>query len=158
MFLIRLVHSILDFFYPFLSKIFSKSTFYYAVCGVSNMLLGWFLFFIFYNFIFDKKLLYIEILQFTLSPYTLSAISCFFINFCVGFVLMKYIVFTESELKGRIQLFRYALSACISAFCSWMLLKVFVEDFHFFPSVANVVSTIIVVIISYLLQKKFSFK
>jgi putative flippase GtrA len=37
-------------------------------------------------------------------------------------------------------------------------LKGFVELFEFFPSLANVLSTCIVVVISYLIQRNFTFK
>lgn len=156
--LVKFANQIFDFFYPYFNTFFDKTTFKYAVCGVSNMLLGWILFFVFYNFVFDKQFFYIETLNYTLSPYTISAFICFLMNFFLGFTLMRYLVFTESSLRGRHQLIRYAISACISAFSSWILLKIFIENFHFFPSIANVASTIIVVVISYFLQKKFSFK
>lgn len=71
---------------------------------------------------------------------------------------MKYIVFTESGLKGRVQLFRYGLSAMISGMVSWVLLKMFIEVFNFFPSIANILASCLVVIVSYLLQRKFTFK
>jgi|TARA_B100000767_G_C19743483_1_gene527342 putative flippase GtrA len=76
----------------------------------------------------------------------------------IGFLLMKYVVFTQSELKGKIQLFRYGLSAVITSSANWVLLKGFVELFEFFPSLANVLSTCIVVVISYLIQRNFTFK
>ena len=38
------------------------------------------------------------------------------------------------------------------------ILKLFIEWLGFYPSIANVISSCIVVLISYLLQKKFTFK
>ncbi len=153
-----LIRKFLDLFYPIVAKIFDKTTYYYAACGVGNLVLSWILFFLFYQFVFEKKLWHISLIDFTFTPYTLSAFSCFIISFILGFLLMKYVVFTQSELKGRIQLFRYGISAIITSSANWVLLKTFVEFFYFFPSLANVLSTCIVVIISYLIQRNFTFK
>ena len=156
--LIKLIHSFLDFFYPLFKRFFDKTTYYYAVCGVSNLVLSWILFFIFYQFLFAKENRYLALINYTLSSYTMSAFLCFIISFSIGFTLLKYVVFTKSKLKGTTQLFRYATSAAITGFTSWILLKLLIESFHFFPSIANIVSSCIVVVISYLLQRKFSFR
>ena len=154
----NLIRKFLDLFYPIVAKIFDKTTYYYAVCGTGNLVLSWILFFLFYQFVFEKKLWHISFINFTFTPYTLSAFSCFIISFTLGFLMMKYVVFTQSELKGRIQLFRYGISAIITSSANWVLLKTFVEIFYFFPSLANVISTCVVVVISYLIQRNFTFK
>ena len=154
----NLIRKFLDLFYPIVAKIFDKTTYYYAVCGTGNLVLSWILFFLFYQFVFEKKLWHISFINFTFTPYTLSAFSCFIISFTLGFLMMKYVVFTQSELKGRIQLFRYGISAIITSSANLVLLKIFVEIFYFFPSLANVLSTCIVVVISYLIQRNFTFK
>ena len=155
---ISTIHGILDFFYPLVKRLFDKTTYYYAVCGVGNLVLSWILFYVFYQFVFKKQLLYIAVIDFTFSAYTLTAFTCFLITFVIGFLLMKYIVFTGSGLKGRVQLFRDGLSALISGMVSWGLLKIFIEVFDFFPSIANILASCLVVIVSYLLQRKFTFK
>ena len=156
--LVKLIHSFLDFFYPLFKRFFDRTTYYYAVCGASNLVLSWFLFFIFYNYLFKKINLGLPLLNYTLSAYTFTAFLCFIISFSIGFTLLKYVVFTKSQLKGTTQLFRYATSAAITGFTSWILLKLLIESFHLFPSIANIVSSCIVVVISYLLQRKFSFR
>jgi putative flippase GtrA len=157
----NLITSILDFFYPFVGKIIPKKTYYYAACGGGNLLLSWLLFFVFYQFIFDKKMFPIQLpldQTFVLTAYTLSSVSCFIISFTIGFLLMKYVVFTGSELKGRVQLFRYALSSALSGVLSWLILKLFVEYLTIYPSIANILASCIVVLFSYLMQRNFSFK
>jgi putative flippase GtrA len=156
--LVSIIHRILDFFYPLVKRLFDQTTYYYAVCGVGNLVLSWILFFIFFQYVFKKHFFHLDFINFTFSAYTLSAIACFLISFALGFVLMKYIVFTESGLKGRIQFFRYAVSAMISGMVSWGLLKIFIEVFDIFPSIANILASCLVVIVSYLLQRKFTFK
>jgi putative flippase GtrA len=156
--LVKLIHSFLDFFYPLFKRFFDRTTYYYAVCGASNLILSWFLFFIFYNYLFKKKDWELPLLKFTLSAHTFTAFLCFIISFSIGFTLLKYVVFTKSQLKGTTQLFRYAVSALITSFTSWILLKILIETFNFFPTLANISASCIVVVISYLLQRKFSFK
>ena len=156
--LVKLIHSFLDFFYPLFKRFFDRTTYYYEFCGVSNLVLSWFLFFIFYQFLFKKENWHFPLVNITLSSYTMTAFLCFIISFSIGFTLLKYVVFTKSKLKGTTQLFRYAVSALITSFTSWILLKIFIETFNFFPTLANISASCIVVVISYLLQRKFSFK
>jgi putative flippase GtrA len=144
------------FFYPLFSKFMDKRTFLYAACGGGNLVLSWILFFVFYQFLFTKD--NIEFSQFTLSAYTASAMLCFIISFSIGFLLMKNVVFTDSELKGRIQLFRYGISSLISSVVSWLLLKFLIDIMGIYPSVSNVIASCLVVMVSYLLQKKYTFK
>ncbi len=156
--LVSIIRRILDFFYPLVKRLFDRTTYYYAVCGVSNLVLSWILFFVFFNYVFEKQFFHLDFINFTFSAYTLSSIFCFLITFTFGFLLMKYIVFTESGLKGRIQLFRYAVSSIISGIVGWSLLKMFIEVFDIFPSIANILASCLVVAVSYLLQRKFTFK
>lgn len=148
----------MDFFYPLVKRFFDKTTYYYAVCGVGNLVLSWILFYVFFHFVFEKQSIYIDEIDFTFSAYTLTAFTCFLITFTIGFLLMKYIVFTESGLKGHVQLFRYAVSSITSGIVGWGLLKIFIELFYLFPSVANVLASCLVVIMSYLIQRKFTFR
>ena len=156
--MVSLIQKILDLFYPLVRQVLDKTTYYYAACGGGNLVLSWLLFFVFFQFLFQKQVFYIEWIDYSLSAYTLSSFLCFLIAFGVGFLLMKYVVFTKSELKGRIQLFRYGLSSLMTWFAHWVILKLFIEWLGFYPSIANVISSCIVVLISYLLQKKFTFK
>ena len=44
-----------------------------------------------------------------ISPHIAAFLIVFPMTFTSGFLLAKYVTFTASELKGRIQLFRYGL-------------------------------------------------
>jgi putative flippase GtrA len=157
----KIITSILDFFYPLVGKLIPKKTYYYAACGGGNLVLSWLLFFVFYQFVFQKNLIPIQLpfdFHIVATAYTLSSICCFVITFTIGFLLMKYVVFTGSELKGRVQLFRYALSSAMSGVLGWFILKIFIEFLSIYPSIANVLASCIVVIFSYLIQRNFSFK
>ena len=161
--MVRFIHQILDFFYPLVRRIFDKTTYYYAACGSGNLVLRWIFFFVFFNLIFQKQDFTFHNLPFglgekTISALTLSSIVCACISFLIGFLLMRYVVFTASQLRGRAQFLRYGLSAVITSVTNWGLLKILVLGMGIFPSIANVLASCVVVTISYLLQRKFSFK
>jgi len=93
-----------------------------------------------------------------MKPHTASNTISFIITVIVGFLLMKYIVFVDSNLRGRIQFFRYFVAAVVNYLISTLLLKLFVEVLQLNAIFSQVVITIIIIVISYLSQKHFSFK
>jgi putative flippase GtrA len=82
----------------------------------------------------------------------------FSVSFPVGFLLSKYVVFTTSNLKGRIQLFRYALLVAMCILLNYVFLKFFVEWCHLFPTAAKIITTALVAVFSYVSQRNFTFK
>lgn len=151
-----LIENIIDFFYPPFSKVMNKLTFRYAACGGANTLLDIFLFFISYNFIFKKQL--VELPFITISPYIAAFIFSFFVTFPIGFMLSRYVVFQGSPMTGRKQLFRYFLTVLGAILLNYIFLKLFVEKFHLYPTVAKILTTFIVVAFSYISQSYFTFK
>lgn len=148
--------SLIDFFYPPFKKLMPLQTFRYAACGGGNTLLGIAVFFVFHEYVFKGKIFYFKF--YALEAHTASNIISFIITLLVGFLLMKYVVFVDSNLKGRIQLFRYTVSSIISLIISTLLLKLFVERFGMNAIVAQLITTVIVIVIAYLSQKHFTFK
>jgi putative flippase GtrA len=137
-------------------RFFDKTTYRYAACGGANTVFDIFLFFIGYNFIFKKQM--VELSFIVISPHIAAFLMSFLFSFPTGFFLMRYVVFKESSLKGRVQLFRYFISVCFSLFLNYVFLKIFVEQLYIYPTVSKVIITFIVVGFSYLAQKYFSFK
>jgi putative flippase GtrA len=76
----------------------------------------------------------------------------------VGFLLNKYVVFIGSQLRGRIQLFRYFLSFSFNLVVNYMMLKLLVEIWGLDPLPAQCITITIIIAISYLTQKHFSFR
>lgn len=146
----------IDFFYPLFKKFMPLQTFRYAVCGGSNMILDIFIYFISYNFILHKQILNLGFIAF--QPYTAALWMAFVVSFPTGFLLSKYIVFNESQLKGTIQLFRYVLIVMVNLTLNYTIIKVLVEVMHFYPTVSRLFATCFVVAFSYLSQKHFTFK
>ena len=131
-------------------------TFRYAACGGSNMLLDIFVYYVSFHFILHEKNLDLGFIVF--KPHIAALWMAFCISFPVGFLLSKYIVFSSSELKGRIQLFRYMLVVALNLALNYSFLKVMVEYMNFYPTIARVFATAMIVTFSYLSQKHFTFK
>ena len=146
----------IDFFYPPFRKLMPEQTFRYAVCGGANTVLGLLIYFISYQYIFKKE--NFDFGFFAFKPHIAALFVSFCINFVIGFTLMKFVVFVDSNLKGRIQLFRYFLAFSFNLVINYLLLKLFVELLHMNALISQFITTCIVVAISYLSQKHFSFK
>lgn len=151
-----LILSVIDFFYPAFKRFMPVQTFRYAACGGFNMVLDILLFFVSYNFIFQKEV--VELGFVAVSPHIAAFITSFVITFPIGFYFSRYVVFTESTIRGRIQLARYFLLVLICIGLNYFFLKLFVEQVGLFPTVAKILTTFIVVAFSFLSQKHFTFK
>ena len=146
----------IDFFYPPFRKLMPEQTFRYAVCGGSNTVLGLAIYFISYQYIFKKE--NFDFGFFAFKPHIAALFVSFCINFIVGFLLMKFVVFVDSNLRGRIQLLRYFLAFSINLVLNYLLLKLFVEVFFMPVLLSQFITTGIVITVSYLSQRHFSFK
>jgi len=148
--------SAIDFFYPPFRKLVPLRTFRYAACGGFNTLLDIFLYFISYNFILQKEVLYTPIVP--ISPHIAAFMMAFLISFPTGFLLNRNIVFQGSTLRRRVQLFRYLLLVLVCILLNYVFIKLFVEQWGIYPTPAKILTTIIVVLFSYLTQKNFTFR
>lgn len=154
--MIEIINGLINWFYkPFRSFIPSE-TFKYAATGGFNTLLDIFLYFYFYNFILKKEI--IELSFVAISPHIAAFILVFPITFTTGFLLAKYITFTNSPIIGRVQFFRYGLTVAVAIFLNYILLKVFVEYLLIWPTIAKIITTVFVVTYSYFTQRFFTFK
>ena len=152
----NLILRIIDFFYPLFSRFMPLQTFRYAACGGGNTVLDIILF-----HIFEQRLVkygVIHIGTFAISSHIAAFIAAFCFTFPTGFYLSRYVVFTESTVRGRIQLVRYfsLVMACLGL--NYMFLKIFIEQMHIQPTWAKIFTSVIVVTFSYLSQKHFTFK
>jgi putative flippase GtrA len=132
-------------------------TFRYAACGGGNTVLDIVMYFVAYNFILQKQVLYTPVFG-PVSPYIAAFLISFAVSFPTGYLLNRYIVFPGSVLKGRIQLFRYFLLVIVCVLMNYVFIKIFVEHFHLYPTVSKILTTVIVVSFSYVTQKNFTFK
>ena len=158
--------SIIDvFYYPF-RRLMPIQTFRYAVCGGGNTLWDIFMYFISYNFILNRHTVFTDegpiSLVYTLIGPLKAHIAALALAFCfsfpTGYFLNRYIVFSGSTLKRRVQLFRYFLLVLVCILLNYIFMILFVDYLHFFPTVSKIFTTVIVVSFSYVTQKNFTFK
>jgi putative flippase GtrA len=128
----------------------------YAACGGGNTLFNIFLYFILYNYVLQKHVLQLGFIAFT--PHIAAFLIAFCITFPIGFYLSMYVVFHGSYLRRRIQLVRYFTVAMVCLLLNYVLLKLFVEKFGWYPTPSLVITTGFVVFFSYVAQRHFSFR
>ena len=137
-------------------KFIPLKTYRYAVCGGSNLVLDTVLYFVVFQFLVSKQNIDLGIV--VLSPHIASLFFVFPITFSVGFLLNRYIVFPESSLAVNIQFFRYLLVGLLVLFISYGSMKILVDILLFYPTPSRLITIVITVLISYILQSKISFK
>jgi len=147
---------VIDFFYPPFRKLMNIQTFRYAASGGSNVVLGFIAYYISFKYIFGEKEFNFNFYAF--KGHIAALFVSFLVTFPVGFFMSKYVVFSDSNMKGRIQLFRYFMVCMFNLSLNYLLLKIFVEKFHLYPVLAQVFTIGIVVVFSYIAQRNFSFK
>ncbi|CAN5555328.1 hypothetical protein BH11BAC5_BH11BAC5_33330 [soil metagenome] len=150
------IFALIDFFYRPFRRLIPLQTFRYMACGGGNMALDIFLFFICYNFVFQKQI--VQLGFFAFQPHTAAFLTAFCITFPIGFLLSKYIVWTNSVVKSHVQLFRYFVIVMVNLLFNVLFIKLLVEYFHFYPTIAKIITTTISVLFSYLSSKHFTFK
>ena len=148
--------SLVDFFYPLFKKFMPLHTFRYAACGGANVLLDITLYFIFYNFVLRKEVFELGFIAF--QPHIAAFLLSFLVTFPVGFLLSRYIVWTGSVVLWHIQLFRYFVVVLINLTLNYIFIKVLVEYFHVYPTISKLLTTVVIIMFSYLSQKHFTFK
>jgi putative flippase GtrA len=152
----HIVLGVIDFFHKPFENVIGKTTFRYLACGGSNTVSDILIYFISYNYILHKQPVHFEGL--TITAHIFAFLISFSISFPIGFALSKYIVFPESNLKGRVQLFRYALLVGMCIILNYVFLKLFVEVCHIYPTPSKIITTALVAVFSYFSQRKFTFK
>jgi putative flippase GtrA len=133
-----------------------RQTFRYLACGGSNTILDLIVYYISYHYIFKQQPL--PIFSIKIGAHIAAFMVSFSISFPMGFALSKYLVFQESNLQGRIQLFRYAVLVLMCIILNYIFLKLFVEWCHFYPTPSKALTTAVVAVFSYFTQRKFTFK
>ena len=151
------IQKMIDFTYPLFRKLIPQQLYRYVVCGGSNLVFDWVLYFLVYNFIFKDRIVDFGFIAF--SPHIVAFFFVFPITTLSGFLLQKYVTFTEStKLRGRLQLIRYMIIVLANLLINYAGLKLFVDGLNFYPTPSKMIITIITVICSYAGQKYYTFK
>ena len=150
----RITH-VLDFVYKPFAAIVPAELFRYGVCGASNVVLDWVLYFLCYNFVVGHELVDLGIL--TLTPHVATLLIVYPITLATGFYLAKYVTFTRSDIDSRVQAVRYVMVSVANLLINYFGLKLFVEVFGVWPTIAKVGVTLIATAFSFFGQKYFTF-
>ncbi|MEQ1796698.1 MAG: GtrA family protein [Lacibacter sp.] len=150
------LHDVIDWFYPPFKKFMPIQTFRYAACGGGNTVLDICLFFVSYNYILHKEMVHTPWL--TVSPHIAAFLMSFIVTFPVGYFLSRYVVFEGTSAPKREQLPKYMAVVLGSILLNYFFLKVFVETFGMYATLAKICTTVFVVAFSYFSQKHFTFK
>ena len=162
--LAQILTNIIVFFYPPFRKVMSEQLFRYAACGGGNLVLDWVLYFLIYNFVIGHEIvnLSFEICHLSFSqaitPHIATLCIVFPVTLLTGFLLQKYVTFSQSELNSWRQLGRYVIIVAINLAINYFGLKLCVECLGWYPTPSKMLITLITVAISYLGQKHFTFR
>lgn len=152
----RMLISLIDALYikP-LERVISRQIFGYFLCGVANMALDTLWYFLIYHYVvFEQN---VDLGVVVISPHIAALIIVFPITFFTGFLLNRYVAFRATQQRSTKQLFRYALSVVGSILLNYALMKLFVDLCHVWPTIAKMLTTVIVAMYSYMAAKYFSF-
>jgi putative flippase GtrA len=147
----------IDFFHPPFVRMIDPQTFRYLACGGSNQVLNIFIYWFSFNILLRKQDIPLPDMGPIAAPIASYIISSA-VTIPIGFLLSKYVVFQESKLRGRIQLFRYmALTVTCFVLNYWML-KLFINVLHIYPTPSQTITIILLAVFSYVVQRFFTFK
>lgn len=138
-----------------LERVISRQMFGYFLCGAANMALDTLWYFLIYHYVVMERNIDLGIV--VISPHIAALIIVFPITFFTGFLLNRYVAFRATQQRTTKQLFRYALSVVGSILLNYALMKFFVELCYVWPTIAKMMTTIIVALYSFLAAKYFSF-
>jgi putative flippase GtrA len=146
----------IDFFYPLLRRYMSLQFFRYGIVGSLNLLFDWLLYFMFYNFLLQHRMLDLGFM--TLSSHIAALAIKFPIVLFSGFLLQKYVTYSYSNLNASTQFLRYSLVFIVNLLINYVGLKILVDGLSFWPTPSIMILSIITIAFSYFSQKHFSFK
>jgi putative flippase GtrA len=153
----NIILQIIDFFHPPFARWIDQQTFRYLACGGSNQVLNIFIYWFSFNILLDKKDIPVPNSGPIAGPIAAYVIASA-VTIPIGFLLSKYVVFQESNLKGRIQLFRYMTLVGICFVLNYWMLKLFINVMNIYPTPSQTLTIILLAIFSYIVQRFFTFK
>lgn len=114
-------------------------------------------YFITFNFILRKTdIPFIDPLVIT-APIG-SLIISYSCGLMTNFLITKYMVFTESDLRGRHQLLRYLQVAAVILLLNYFFMKFLIHILHLYPTISRIISALTIGMLSFLFHKSYSFK
>ena len=152
------INFFLQLFYPVFRKIMPFQVYSYLACGAVNTVLNILLFAFFYQFVLPHPGLMVA--GMLLQSYTISLLIAFLITVPTGFWLNSKFAFgdTETKAKSGKQLGKYFLVVLQGLVSDYLIMLAFIKFVGLHPTIAKIISTVIVLTLNYVLQKHFTFK
>ena len=114
-------------------------------------------YFLAFNFIYEKQDIHLFNLV-TLSAPTGSLMLSYTCGLMTNFLITKYLVFTESDLRGIHQLARYVMVAMVILLLNYFFMSFLIKVLEWFPTIARIVSAITIGMLSFVIHKFYSFR
>lgn len=114
-------------------------------------------YFMAYNYLYQKTDISVFNL-FTVSAATASLFLSYTMGLLTNFLMTRYLVFGDSELEFHKQLFRYVLVALLVLALNWVLMRVLIREFDWWPTLARATSALCIGLLSFVIHKTFSFR
>ena len=145
----------IDFFHPPFKKFISQHNFRYLATGGSTWVLGILIYTISFKYLFLKE--ETVILSFSLKRETAALVADFMFVIPYSFLMNRYVIFTHSQVRGRIQLLRFLNLNFINILLTYVLQKFFIEIMNVYPTISRVIVSVLIAGFSYLYQHYFTF-
>ena len=152
-----LLQQLLNLFYPLVKKWLPFDVYAYLAVGAINTGLNILLFAALYQFL--PLQIQLGSSGIVIASYTVGLLLAFIATVPTGFWLAKNLAFQQSATtdSGK-QLIKYFLVVLQGLLTDYLLMLAMIELLHVHPTVAKIMSTLIVLSFNYLLQKYFTFK
>ena len=137
-------------------KFIPKQEYLYMACGGINLVWDTLVFYVAYHYLFNERNFTTPL--YTFSPHIASFLLSFCLSFPTGFFMSRYVVWVNSTVQAKLQLFRYLSGVFICMLLNIGLIKLFIEVFHFYPLPSKLFAAVFVITFSYLYQRYYTFK
>ena len=114
-------------------------------------------YFMCYNYIFlktDQDIFNLIVLS---APTASLAIS-YSLGLMTNFLITKYMVFTESDLRGIHQLMRYIIVAILILILNYLLMSFLISGLEWYPTISRIISAVSIGFLSFVIHKLYSFR
>jgi len=155
---IKTITKVIDFFYvgP-IRRLMPQQTFRYAACGGGNLVLNWLLYGLLYDVVLGFDFLHLAGGLY-ISRHIAALAITFPITLSTGYLLQSRISFAGSPLGDRVSSVRYLVTTLGSLIINYVCLKIMVEWWLLYAPLAQVLTSLITIVYSYLLQKFWTFR
>ncbi len=148
----------IDLFYPVFKRVLPFQLYAYLAVGAINTALNIVLFAVLYQFMLPTSDFIINGIP--VASYTVSLLLAFALTVPTGFWLAKHFAFRQQDdTRGQNaqKLGRYFLVVLQGLGSDYLILKGLIVFMDVQPTIAKIISTVVVLTANYLLQKYFTF-